>query len=138
MPHGLDSKIFDNNQNFSAGQRSLVCLARVILEKNKILIQDEATAHLDGATDQFVQQIIREEFADCTVITIAHRLDSVVDSDRVLVMDAGQVVEFDHAHRLLQNTDGFLTKLVTETGSENAEHFREIAQINYKTKYKIN
>lgn len=129
--------MFDNNQNFSAGQRSLVCLALVILEKNKILIQDEATAHLDGATDQFVQRIIRDEFADCTVITIAHRLDSIVDSDRVLVMDAGQVVEFDHAHRLLQKSDGFLTKLVTETGAENAQHFREIAQINYDTKYEV-
>lgn len=112
-------------------------MARVILEKNKILIQDEATAHLDGATDQFVQQIIRDEFADCTVITIAHRLDSVVDSDRVLVMDAGQVAEFDHAHRLLQNSDGFLAKLVTETGIENAQHFREIAEINYATKYEV-
>lgn len=136
MPHGLDSNIFHNNQNFSAGQRSLLCLGRVLLEKNRILIQDEATAHLDGATDQFVQQIIRDEFTDCTVITIAHRLDSVVDSDRVLVMDAGQVVEFDHAHQLLQKDDGFLTKLVAETGAENAQHFREIAQINYETKYK--
>lgn len=137
MPNGLDSKIFDNNQNFSTGQRSLICLARVILEKNKILIQDEATAHLDGTTDQFVQQIIREQFADCTVVTIAHRLDSVVDSDRVLVMDAGQLVEFDHAHHLLQKSDGFLTKLVAETGTENAQNYREIAQINYETKYKM-
>lgn len=134
----MDSKIFDNNQNFSAGQRSLVCLARVILEKNKILIQDEATAHLDGTTDLIVQQIIREQFADCTVLTIAHRLDSVMDSDRVLVMDAGGMVEFDHAYRLLQKSDGFLTKLVAETGTENALHFREIAQMNYETKYKMN
>lgn len=128
----MDSKIFDNNQNYSAGQRSLICLARVILEKNKILIQDEATAHLDGATDQFVQQVIREQFADCTVLTIAHRLDGVMESDRVLVMDAGKIVEFDHAHRLLQKNDGFLTRLVEETGSENAQQFRKIAQINYE------
>lgn len=103
-----------------------------MLEKNKILVQDEATAHLDGATDQFVQQIIRDHFADCTVLTIAHRLDSVMECDRVLVMDAGKMVEFDHAHRLLQRNDGFLTRLVAETGSENAQHFREIAQMNYE------
>lgn len=136
MPSGLDSEIFANNHNFSAGQRSLICLARVILEKNKILVQDESTAHLDDATDQLVQQIIREQFADCTLLTIAHRLDSVMDSDRVLVMDSGQMMELDHAHRLLQNSDGFLTKLVAETGYENAKHFKETTQINYETNYK--
>lgn len=107
-----------------------------MLEKNKILIQDEATAHMDGATDQFVQQIIHEYFANCTVLTIAHRLDGVMKSDRVLIMDNGEMVEFDHAHRLLGKCDGFLTRLVDETGTENAQHFREIAQINYENKVK--
>lgn len=134
LPNGLDSQI-DGDKHFSAGQRSLICLARAILKNNNILILDEATANLDPSTDFLLQQTIREHFAHCTIITIAHRLHTIMDSDRVLVMDAGRAVEFDHPHCLLQN-NGFFMKLVNETGPTNVQYFKEIAQINYDHKYK--
>lgn len=124
--------MLETDQNYSAGQRALLCLARAILRKNQILIQDEATAYLDISTDQLMQRTIREEFAHCTIVTIAHRLHTIMDSDRVLVMDAGRAVEFDHAHRLFQNKDGFLSKLVDETGPVNAQNLKDIARNNYE------
>lgn len=97
------------------------------------MIMDEPTAFLDASTDQLIQKTIREQFAHCTVLTIEHRLHTILDSDRILVMDAGRAVEFDHAHRLLQNDDGFLTKLLNETGTENSRYLREIARKSYET-----
>lgn len=134
LPNGLDCKVHDNASNFSVGQRSLVCLARAILRKNKILILDEATAHCDNTTDKFLQKTIREKFADCTVLTIAHRLNTVMDSDRVLVVDDGVAVEFDHAYRLLDNPDGFLTKLVDETGFTTSRYLKQMAKQNFEGK----
>lgn len=136
LSNGLDSQIHDGERHFSAGQRSLICLARAILRKNKILVLDEATANLDETADQLIQQTIRQQFTHCTVLTIAHRLHTIMDCDRVLLMDAGRAVEFDHAHRLLQNDAGFLTKLVNETGTTNAQYLKEIARNNYENKYK--
>lgn len=134
LPNGLDCTVHDNASNFSMGQRSLVCLARAILRRNKILILDEATANVDGTTDTFLQKTIREKFADCTVLTIAHRLHTVMDSDRVLVVDGGEAVEFDHAHRLLENPDGFLTKLVDETGFTTSRYLKQMAKQNFDRK----
>ncbi|XP_055309579.1 probable multidrug resistance-associated protein lethal(2)03659 isoform X2 [Sitodiplosis mosellana] len=134
LPKGLDCKVHDNASNFSCGQRGLVCLARAILRKNKILILDEATANVDHHTDKFIQKTIREKFADYTVLTIAHRLHTVMDSDRVLVVDGGVAVEFDHAHRLLENPDGFLTKLVDETGFTTSRHLKQMAKQNFERK----
>lgn len=134
MPNGLDTSILEGVQNFSVGQRSLICLARAILRKNKILILDEATANLDTATDHLIHKTIREHFSHCTVVTIAHRLHSIMDCDRVLVIDAGKIVEFDHAHCLLQNNEGFLTKLVNETGSTDIQYLTYLAHQSY-TKY---
>lgn len=128
---GLLSHVHDDGSNFSMGQRQLICLARAILRKNKILIMDEATANVDAKTDQCIQSTIREKFANCTVLTIAHRLHTVMDADRVLVMDAGNVVEFDHPHLLLQNRNGFLAKLVAETDDATAKHLREVAQKSF-------
>lgn len=105
------------------------------MRNNKILILDEATACLDNATESLMQKIIQERFADCTVVTIAHRLHTIMNSDRILVMDAGQAVEFDHEHCLLQNKNGFFTKLVHETGSENSKFMKDIAKKSYNQKY---
>ncbi len=128
LPGGLDGKVLDGGSNFSAGQRQLICLARAILRKNKILILDEATANVDSKTDELIQQTIRNHFVDCTVITIAHRLNTIMDSDKVLVVDAGKVVEFDHPFQLIGKEDGFFKRLLDQTGGSNAAALALIAE----------
>ncbi|XP_049547987.1 ATP-binding cassette sub-family C member 4-like [Anopheles darlingi] len=114
MAAGLNSKMAEGGTNFSAGQRQLLCLARAILQDSNILILDEATASVDQRTDELIQRTIRTQFTNCTVLTIAHRIHTIMDSDRVLVMDAGRMVEFDHPQRLLQRPDGYFRKLAKE------------------------
>ncbi|XP_055536676.1 ATP-binding cassette subfamily C member 4-like isoform X2 [Wyeomyia smithii] len=115
---GLNTELVEGGANFSVGQRQLICLARAILRDCRILIMDEATASVDPETDRLVQRTIREQFRECTILTIAHRLHTVMDSDRVLVMDAGRMVEFDSPARLLNLTDGFFRRLFDETGMD--------------------
>lgn len=130
MPAGLNSKISEGGTNFSVGQRQLVCLARAILRENKILLMDEATANVDPQTDGLIQDTIRKKFADCTVLTIAHRLNTVMDSDRILVMDAGKCVEFGSPHELLNmnNNTRVFHDMVKETGKATFESLRKIAE----------
>ncbi|KAJ8974858.1 hypothetical protein NQ317_001956 [Molorchus minor] len=127
---GLNSKMSEGGTNFSVGQRQLVCLARAILRNNKILVLDEATANVDPQTDALIQHTIRQKFAECTVLTIAHRLNTVMDSDKVLVMDAGTVKEFDHPYILLQN-EGVFHSMVENTGTAMAEVLYKVAEQNY-------
>lgn len=117
----------DGGSNFSMGQRQLVCLARAILRNNKILICDEATANVDPETDKLIQKTIRKKFSDCSVLTIAHRLHTVMDNDRILVIDAGNAVEFGHPYELLQRSDGHLRQLVDQTGTATADVLMRIA-----------
>ncbi|KAJ7390661.1 Multidrug resistance-associated protein 1 [Desmophyllum pertusum] len=101
LEKGLQFAILDGGENLSVGQRQLVCLARALLRKSKILVLDEATAAVDLETDEFIQQTIRREFADHTVFTIAHRLNTIIDYDRVMVLKNGSVAEFDSPSILL-------------------------------------
>lgn len=129
---GLDFFVNEGGSNFSAGQRQLVCLARAIIRNNMILILDEATAHVDPQTDALIQRTIRTKFQQCTVLTIAHRLNTIMDSDKVLVMEAGIMVEYDHPHILLQNKEGYFYKMVQETGKAMAEQLHKVAEEAYK------
>lgn len=124
---GINCKMSDGGSNFSVGQRQMICLARAILRRNKILILDEATANVDPETDRLVQATIRDKFRDCTVLTIAHRLHTVMDNDRVLLINDGRAVEFDHPHVLLQSEDGFFRQLVDQTGSETSSLLKTAA-----------
>ncbi|XP_053404605.1 ATP-binding cassette sub-family C member 4-like [Mercenaria mercenaria] len=134
LPQGLDSKVSEGGSNFSIGQRQLICLARAILRDTKILVIDEATANVDDRTDALIQQAIRKKFHGCTVVTIAHRLHTVMDSDRILVLEDGTVVEFDVPYLLLQNTDSLLLKMVEETGESAAIHLIQVAKASYERK----
>ncbi|XP_031639018.1 multidrug resistance-associated protein 4-like [Contarinia nasturtii] len=131
LPGGIYTKVLDGGSNFSAGQRQLLCLARAILRKNKILILDEATANVDSETDKLIQETIRKTFVDCTVITIAHRLHTIMDSDKVLVVDAGECVEFDHPFELIQKPDGYFKRLLDQTGGSTATALMLIAKESY-------
>jgi ABC-type multidrug transport system fused ATPase/permease subunit len=113
---GLNAEVSQNGENFSVGQRSLICLARALLRKSKILILDEATAAVDVETDELIQRTIREEFKDRTVLTIAHRIKTVMDSDRILVMEQGRVVEFEAPRLLLEREDSLFFKLAYQAG----------------------
>ncbi|KAK4425861.1 ABC transporter C family member 4 [Sesamum alatum] len=106
-PERLDSLVVDSGDNWSVGQRQLLCLGRVMLKHCKILFMDEATASVDSQTDAVIQKIIRQDFSSCTIITIAHRIPTVIDCDRVLVMDNGLAKEFDDPGRLLERPSLF-------------------------------
>ncbi|KAK4841988.1 hypothetical protein QYF36_013851 [Acer negundo] len=110
----LDAPVAEDGENWSLGQRQLVCLARVLLKKRRILVLDEATASIDTATDNVIQQTIREETNRCTVITVAHRIPTVIDNDLVLVLDEGKIVEYDSPGKLLEDNTSSFSKLVTE------------------------
>ncbi|XP_061858598.1 multidrug resistance-associated protein 1 isoform X2 [Colius striatus] len=115
LPKKLLHEISEGGENLSVGQRQLVCLARALLRKTKILVLDEATASVDMETDNFVQSTIKREFYNCTILTIAHRLHTVMDSERVLVLDAGRILEYGTPHNLLQRKGAF-SEMVAEAG----------------------
>ncbi|CAN4113549.1 unnamed protein product [Withania somnifera] len=106
-PEKLDSLVVDSGDNWSVGQRQLLCLGRVLLKKSKILFMDEATASVDSQTDAIIQRIIREDFESSTIITIAHRIPTVIDCDRVLIIDDGWAKEFERPATLLESPSLF-------------------------------
>ncbi|KAF4519663.1 hypothetical protein B566_EDAN005000 [Ephemera danica] len=117
LPQGLESRMSEGGGNLSVGQRQLVCLARAVLRNNRILVLDEATANVDLKTDGLIQNTIRSKFAHCTVLTIAHRLNTIMDSNRVLLMDAGKVLEFDSPIKLLRNPNSLFARMARQQNS---------------------
>ena len=123
----LEEPIAEGASVFSVGQKQLICLARAILRKNKILVLDEATANVDMETDALIQETIKRKFSHCTILTVAHRLDTIIRSDRILVLSHGKVKEYDHPHTLLLNENGHFSGMVRATGKERAQALREEA-----------
>ncbi|XP_022105344.1 ATP-binding cassette sub-family C member 9-like [Acanthaster planci] len=112
MPKGLDSEVSEGGENFSVGQRQLFCLARAFLRRSKILIMDEATASIDMGTDKILQEVVATMFADCTVLTIAHRVATILDSDSILTLADGEIVEYDTPENLLADHNSIFASLV--------------------------
>ncbi|CAK9309360.1 unnamed protein product [Citrullus colocynthis] len=123
---GLDAEVSESGENFSIGQRQLLSLARALLRKSKILVLDEATAAVDVRTDALIQKTIREEFKSCTMLIIAHRLNTIIDCDRILVLEAGRVLEYNTPKELLSNEESGFSKMVQSTGAANAQYLRSL------------
>ncbi|KIH68999.1 ABC transporter, ATP-binding protein [Ancylostoma duodenale] len=119
FPNGLDHPINEGGENISVGQRQLVCLARAVLRNAKILVLDEATAAIDVTTDAVIQATIRKHFVKSTVFAIAHRLNTIMDYDRIMVIENGRIIEFDSPSKLLANPDTAFAKLVRDAESES-------------------
>ncbi|ORX82952.1 P-loop containing nucleoside triphosphate hydrolase protein [Basidiobolus meristosporus CBS 931.73] len=128
LPSGLESDITEGGENLSAGQRQLLCLARAMLTRSRIVIMDEATASVDVQTDALIQKALRVDFAQCTVLTIAHRLNTVIDYDKILVLDNGNVKEFDSPKNLLSDVNSAFYSMVQETGPANAALLMSLAK----------
>ena len=111
---GLHFKIQEEGKNLSVGERQLICIIRAILKCNKLVILDEATANIDVVTEQAMQKLISEEFKGATVLTIAHRLNTIISSDRVLFLNQGSVLEYDSPKNLLANPKSAFAKLAED------------------------
>uniref|UniRef100_A0A4W6BU78 Multidrug resistance-associated protein 4 n=1 Tax=Lates calcarifer TaxID=8187 RepID=A0A4W6BU78_LATCA len=138
LPGKLETVLAESGSNFSVGQRQLVCLARAILRKNRILIIDEATANVDPRTDELIQKTIRDKFRECTVLTIAHRLNTIIDSDRILVLDAGKIHAYDEPYTLLQDPECVFYKMVQQTGKQEAAALLEAAKQAFENRSRPN
>ncbi|KAL7125995.1 hypothetical protein ABFS83_14G154600 [Erythranthe nasuta] len=124
----LESTVVENGENWSVGQRQLFCLGRALLKKSSILVLDEATASVDSATDGVIQKVISREFEDRTVVTIAHRIHTVIDSDLVLVLSDGRIAEYDSPAKLLERENSFFSKLIKEY-SMRSQSFNNIPKL---------
>lgn len=121
LQYGLSHEVSEAGDNLSIGQRQLLCLGRALLRKSKILVLDEATAAVDLETDHLIQTTIRSEFANCTVITIAHRLHTIMDSDKIMVLDNGKIIEYGSPEELLESAGPF-SLMAKEAGIENVNN----------------
>ena len=113
LTNGLDHHLIKSGDTLSTGQKQLLCLARALVKKTSILLIDEATANVDPFTDELIQRTIRSEFNDRTVMTIAHRIETIIDYDRVFVMDSGRLIEDGSPATLLQDTRSYFCQLAS-------------------------
>ncbi|OSD05140.1 multidrug resistance-associated ABC transporter [Trametes coccinea BRFM310] len=125
----LDSPVSEAGENFSTGEKQLLCMARAILKRSKVLLMDEATASVDYATDELISKTIRHEFAESTILTIAHRLRTVIDYDRVMLLDQGRIVEFDKPATLLSNPNTKFYALCKATGKQEFAVLKRMAGV---------
>ncbi|EGT49215.1 hypothetical protein CAEBREN_16379 [Caenorhabditis brenneri] len=121
LPNGLLYNISESGENLSVGQRQLVALARALLRHTRILVLDEATAAVDVATDALIQETIRKEFKECTVFTIAHRLNTIMDYDRIMVLDKGSILEFDSPDTLMADKNSAFAKMVADAAEQDRQ-----------------
>ncbi|KAG0224305.1 hypothetical protein BGW42_005193 [Actinomortierella wolfii] len=135
----LDAAVDDNGKNFSIGERQLLSLARAVLRRSKLIALDEATANVDLQSDRLIQRSVKKLFSDATVLTIAHRLNTVIgDYDRILVLDQGEVKELDEPWVLLQKPEGpdaWLRRMVADTGPENEAALRKVAREEWERRH---
>ncbi|KAJ9063152.1 hypothetical protein DSO57_1002886 [Entomophthora muscae] len=131
MSRQLESEVVENSKNFSLGQCQLFCIARAVLSQAKVLVLDKATTAIDMATDLLIQTAIKANFSETTVLKIAHCLNTIIESDLVLVlvMNGGKVMEFDEPITLLNKPNSKFAALVAQTGPTTATKLREIAQL---------
>jgi ATP-binding cassette subfamily C (CFTR/MRP) protein 1 len=122
LPKGLDEEVAEGGENFSQGQRQLLCIARSLLQKPKIIVMDEATASIDNETDAAIQEMIRKNFKESTVLSIAHRLNTIMDSDRILVLDDGRIAELDTPETLLSKEGGHFKAMVDTSRAADQDH----------------
>lgn len=115
MVPSLEKIIEDSGSHYSSGQKQLICLARAAIAKCKIVVLDEATANMDAETDKMLHDIVYDVFSDCTILMIAHRMHLILKCDKVLVLDKGNVVEFDDPKTLLNNSDSLFHKMCQES-----------------------
>lgn len=129
----LSTKLEEGGSNYSVGERQLLNLARALLSQPRVLVLDEATASIDSETDAFIQKMLHTRFPNTTLMTIAHRLNTIMDYDLILVMDAGRGVEFGPPHELLMHSGGIFATLVDATGNESSKALRDIANQSIDT-----
>ncbi|KAJ2705530.1 Transporter of the ATP-binding cassette (ABC) [Coemansia sp. IMI 203386] len=124
--------VAENGSNFSQGQRQLIALARALVKRTKVIILDEATASVDFDTDARIQTTIRNEFADSTLLCIAHRLRTIVDYDKVLVLDQGKIVEYDTPYNLLSTPESQFNQMCLKSGEY--DYLFSVAKSKYQQK----
>lgn len=113
---GMESKIETEGKNLSQGEKQLFCLARALLNKNKLVLMDEATANIDVVTESKIQKLISEKFKDCTLFMIAHRLNTIMGCDKILVLEEGRVVEYDWIEKLKENENSRFGRMLRKDG----------------------
>ena len=115
LENKLDHEVAENGSNLSVGERQMICLTRALLKRSKVIVLDEATSAIDHITDSLIQKTIRNAFSESTIITIAHRINTIIDYDRILVLDKGEIAEFDTPTKLFSNKKSIFRSLCDES-----------------------